>query len=405
MKAGAPANSLTMNPAGAGVVSTPERLAALAEPIRLRLLRLLESHELTVGELAKVLQSPQSTVSRHLKILAQAGWLTRRTAGAATLYQLVLEDLPDEARHIWLAVRAHAITPVQQEDDRCRLEAVLAERRHDSRSFFGQIAGEWDEVRDELFGRGFTTHALLGLLDPDWVIADLGCGAGNASEKLAPIARRIIAVDQSEPMLDAARKRLRAFRNIDFRLGELEALPIDDESVDAGVFFLVLHHVDEPVRALREIRRALKPGGLVLMLDMTSHDRTEYRRLMGHKHLGFGASELKSLVVSSGLEMVRLMPLPRHPDAKGPGLFLAVAKKMNAGRHPGGDESEQLRNKKRPRAEAQNSVHGASPDPKPKISPSTRHRKSASARRSGGIQNHFTSTLLKRELSTHIPIE
>ncbi|MCH8066054.1 MAG: winged helix-turn-helix transcriptional regulator [Chloroflexi bacterium] len=141
-----------------------DRLAALSEMLRLRICRLLERQELSVGEIARVVQLPQSTVSRHLKVLSSAGWLDRRAEGTATMYRLVLDDLEPEARVLWLAVRDQLGGDVQVEDDSRRVEAVVAERRTDSVSFFGRIAGEWDDVRAELFGDEFTTRALLALL-------------------------------------------------------------------------------------------------------------------------------------------------------------------------------------------------------------------------------------------------
>lgn len=308
-------------------LSTAERLAALAEPLRLRLVRLLENRELTVGELSKVLQTPQSTVSRHLKVLSQSGWLTRRAEGTATMYQLLLDDLPRSVRPLWVAVREQAAGPAQADEDDRRLAAVLAERRTDSRSFFGRVAGDWDNVRGELFGHGFTARSLLGLLDPDWVVADLGCGAGNAAEHLAPFVARIIAVDQSEPMLKAAQARLGRYSNIEFRHGDLESLPIEDRSVDAAVTVLVLHHLDEPSAALREMRRALKPGGVAMIVDMVAHDRGDYRRTMGHKHLGFASDEFANTLEDAGFSNIRVLSLPSNPNAKGPGLFLATARR------------------------------------------------------------------------------
>ena len=309
-----------------------DRLSGLADPLRLRITRLLERRELTVGELAKVLQTPQSTMSRNLKTLLQAGWLSRRAEGAATLYQLVLDDLPEPARQVWVAVRGQCGSPAQIKQDERRLQAVLAERRLDSRSFFGRIAGEWDDVRGELFGRGFTPVALLGLLDPSWIVADLGCGTGNAAEHLAPFVRRVIAVDQSEPMLEAARKRLAPCDNIDFRAGDLEALPIEDASVDAAVAVLVLHHLAEPAAALAEVRRIIKPGGVALIVDMLAHEHDEYRRTMGHKHLGFDAGAMRSLLGDAGLTDIRTVPLPSSPDARGPGLQVTTGRRPPNGR-------------------------------------------------------------------------
>jgi ubiquinone/menaquinone biosynthesis C-methylase UbiE/DNA-binding MarR family transcriptional regulator len=310
-------------------------LASLAEPIRLRMLRLLESEELSVGEIAKVVQLPQSTVSRHLKLLADRGWVARRAAGTAAMYRLVLDDLTLDARGVWLAVRPQVDARQDAEEDRRRIAAVLAERRLDSQTFFGQVAGEWDAVRATLFGSDFTARSLLSLIPRGWVIADLGCGTGNVSELLAPHAERVVAIDQSRPMLDAARKRLAGQRNVRFMEGSLEHLPLPNRSIDAAVCALVLHHVQEPVAALREIARVLRPdrgGGVVLTVDMARHERTEYRQMMGHKHLGFTPDALRFMMTEAGLHHPDVARLPIDPAAKGPALLAATGRVKPADR-------------------------------------------------------------------------
>lgn len=301
-------------------------LATLSEPVRLRLLRVLEGDELTVGELAQVLQIPQSTVSRHLKHLAQAGWLVRRQERTATLYRLVLDELRPDARSLWATVRNEvdkSPTPEFDEDAR-RVRSVLAQRMTDSATFFGRVAGEWDELRQALFGSGFTRAALLGLLNPEWEVADLGCGTGNAAEHLAPWVRRVVAVDRSEPMLEAARKRLAGVSNVEFVAGELEELPLGDASVDAAVCALVLHHVEEPGRVLGEMRRVLRPGGAALVIDMGEHDRDEYKRTMGHRKLGFGEAEMTGLLIEAGFGRAAVRHLRPNAEALGPGLIAAT---------------------------------------------------------------------------------
>lgn len=313
-----------------------ERLVALSDSIRLRLLRVLEREEFSVGELAKVLQLPQSTVSRHLKVLADlpggrhrsGGWLQRRSEGTATLYRLVLDDLDTEARALWVAVRdqMHSESPEVSEDAR-RMVAVLAERRTDTQAFFGRVAGEWDTVRDELFGGTFAFHAVLSLLPAHWTVADLGCGTGNISELLAPVVKRVVAIDQSEPMLAAACKRLAGATNVEFVRGDLLALPLDDCSVDAAVSALVMHHLPDPGAAIREMARVIRPGGVALIIDMVSHNRDSYRHTMGHRWLGFDAPAISEMMANAGLVQSRVRVLPSETAAKGPGLFAATAHK------------------------------------------------------------------------------
>lgn len=306
--------------------SLSEILATFAEPTRLRILRVLDREELSVGEAAKVVQLPQSTVSRHLKLLADAGLLVRRSVGTATLYRLLVDDLPEHARPLWLTLRAHVVgTPDAAEDFR-RLASVLAERRVDSQAFFGRVAGEWDSLRTKLFGDGFTAKALLSLCDPRWVVADLGCGTGNAAELLAPHVQRVIAIDQSEPMLDAARKRLAGVANIEFIASGLDRLPLQDGAADVVIAALVLHHLQEPAAALREMKRVLRRGGVVVVIDMLAHTRQEYRTTMGHVHLGFAPEALTALFVEAGLPAPRVVELPVDAEGRGPALFVATAR-------------------------------------------------------------------------------
>ncbi|CAG1001178.1 putative S-adenosylmethionine-dependent methyltransferase [Phycisphaerales bacterium] len=310
-------------------ITLVDRLASLGDPVRLRLLRLVEGQELSVGEIGKVVQLPQSTVSRHLKTLADAGWLARRHEGTATLFSLVPDDLTSDARTLWAAVRGQVDSQDELKEDQKRLRAVLAERRTDSQSFFGRHGGEWDDLRNELFGGRFTSVALLSLIHRDWVIADLGCGTGNAAEFLAPFVERVYAVDQSGPMLTAARQRLERVVNVDFVEAAIETTGLADASVDAAVCVLVLHHVEDPASALGEMRRILRRGrggGKVLIVDMLSHGREEYRRLMGHKHLGFSKDEMTRMMTEAGFVDCLYHELPEEPDAKGPGLFAATGR-------------------------------------------------------------------------------
>jgi ArsR family transcriptional regulator len=306
-----------------------DHMASLADTTRSRILLLLDRRELTVSELCGVMQLPQSTVSRHLKALADAGWVSGRAEGTSNVYTMLREEMDGARRRLWLLVREQiGATPAAAQDQR-RLQTALAERRTKSQEFFTSSAGQWDRVRDELFGDRFHLAAFAALADSRWTVGDLGCGTGLVSAAIAPFVHHVIAVDGSAAMLQAARKRLHGAANIELRRGDLEALPIDDGRLDAATLMLVLHHVAEPARALADVARVLAPGGRVLVVDMLPHDRESYRQQMGHVWLGFSDDHMAALVGDAGFGDVRIVPLPPDPRAKGPGLFVATARRPN----------------------------------------------------------------------------
>ncbi|MEM7622911.1 MAG: metalloregulator ArsR/SmtB family transcription factor [Planctomycetota bacterium] len=308
-------------------------LADIGDPIRLRMLRVLESSELSVGEIARVLQIPQSTASRHLRTLANGSWIVSRPAGTATFYRMVADDVPPLSRSLWATIRGSLATLSGSEADDQRLADVIAQRSHDSMGFFGRVAGEWDAIRQELFGDRFLLHGLLALLPRHWTVADLGCGTGNVTSVLAPHVERVLAVDQSAPMLDAARRRLAIEHpgadGVQFIESSFSDTAISPETVDAAVISLVLHHVPDPATVFGFARRMLRTehgGGVLLLIDMEPHERREYRESMGHAHLGFGRNTLRGLFTDNGFESPTITHIPGEPGSKGPGLFAAVAR-------------------------------------------------------------------------------
>jgi ArsR family transcriptional regulator len=305
-----------------------DHMTALSDPTRCRMLLLLEKHELTVSELCSVLQLPQSTVSRHLKTLADDGWVTSRRDGTSRFYSMPVEDLDAGASRLWPLISEQVTSTRGAEQDERRLRGVLGRRRAKSQEFFASAAGGWDRLRGELFGDEFFLWAVLGLIDPTLVVGDLGCGTGQLSEVVAPHVRRVISVDGSEDMLEAARQRLSGASNVDIRQGELETLPIESGELDVAMLSLVLHYSPEPPRALAEVGRVVRPAGRVLVVDMLPHDREEYQQQMGHVWLGFSESQITRLLGGAGFEHVRVRMLPVDPDAKGPALFAAMGVKQ-----------------------------------------------------------------------------
>lgn len=302
-----------------------QRINALGDATRTRMLRMLEQQELTVAELCTVLQLPQSTVSRHLKILADDRWVVVRREGTSRFYHLALEGLDRSARQLWLLVREEISDWLSLDQDDQRLTAVLDQRQSRSQAYFAGAARQWHQVRSELFGSRFDLLALAGLLDRQWVLGDLGCGTGQLTGTLAPFVEQVVAVDGSRQMLRAGRERWSGLDNVDWRHGSMESLPIVDDELDAAVAMVVLHHVADPKRALSEMRRAVKAGGRVLIVDMTRHDRQEYQQQMGHVWLGFAPEQMTEWLTEVGFAEARWVLLPSDAEARGPGLFAATA--------------------------------------------------------------------------------
>lgn len=301
------------------------RLSSLAEPTRCRMLLVLVEGELSVGELCQVLQLPQSTVSRHLKVLVDHGWLATRRDGTSHYYRFEVEGLEEEPLRLWQAVRESLQPLVEDNGDRGRLATVVAARRGLSQAFFAGGAGTWDALRDELFGASFELAALPALLAPDLELADLACGTGRVAEVLAPFVARVVAIDDSPAMLAAARGRLGRASNVDLREGALEQLPLADQAVDAATLVLALHLAAEPARVLAEAARVLRPAGRLLIVDLVPHEREDLRRQLGHVWLGFDRDRLGRHCTEAGLRLTLYRPLPRSSAASGPALFVALA--------------------------------------------------------------------------------
>lgn len=302
-----------------------DRLSALGDETRTRILVLLERSEFTVSELCSVLQVAQPTVSRHLKTLSSEGWVAARVDGRNRHYRLS-SDLDDPARALWHIVREEIGTHGVYGADAERARAVLDERRVRSAAFFAESAGRWDAMRAELFGSGTGLAPLLGLIDPSWVVGDLGAGTGALTARLAPFAHKVIGVDRSTEMLATARLRLTDVENAELRHGDLESLPLDDGELDLAILALVLYHVADPPAVLREVHRVLAPGGRMLLLDMRPHHRgVTYSEEIGHIWPGFEPERIEAWLSDAGFTSSRVAPLSPEAEATGPLLFLASA--------------------------------------------------------------------------------
>ena len=303
-------------------------MACLSDPTRLRLLRVLDPHELGVAELCDVLQLPQSTVSRHLKLLADERWLRSRRQGTVHLYRMPAAELAPAARKLWALAREQTEPWPAVRQDQLRLSRRLLDRRQASETFFAGAAGQWDRLRDELYGRAFNQQAMLALLPEDAVVADLGCGTGAIAAQLAPWVGQVIGVDSAAAMLKAAARRTEGLKNVDLRRGDLTAIPIDDGACDAAMLVLVLSYVTDAPTVLGEMARILKPGGRAVVVDLLAHDREDFRQQMRQQVAGFKLDQVRTMMAESGFDVTRTLPLPPEADVKGPAMFLASGSKM-----------------------------------------------------------------------------
>ncbi len=281
-------------------------LAAAAEPTRLRLLGLLSEAELTVTELMAILGQSQPRLSRHLKLLVEAGLVERHREGAWVFFFIA----PGGAA---AALVRDILSRLGAEDetrtaDRLRLAEVRRARADQAARYFAAHAADWDELRALHIPEERVEAAIAELAGagPFHAVLDLGTGTGRMLELLAPRASRAVGVDQSPQMLAVARARLEkaGLRNVQLRQGDIYALPVERDSYDLVVIHQVLHYLDDPARAVREAARALRPSGRLLIVDFAPHQLESLREQHAHRRLGFGAEEIASLLQEAGLDVV-----------------------------------------------------------------------------------------------------
>ncbi len=296
----------------------PGLLKLLADPTRLRILAVLEREELSVSELCAVLGMAQSRVSNHLRILRDAELLLERHSGASTHVRLDSNANAAAAR-LWGTLRDDVSTLPEHSADLVRLDALLARRRAKAGDFFDRVAGQWDKIAGAFRTGQGRLRLASHLLPAHFVVADLGCGTGYVGEGLLGVASKLICVDRSEKMLAAAKKRLargRAAMTIEFRRGEVDGLPIEDEEVDGVVAGMVLHHLPRLDGAIAEMFRVLKPGGAAAILELAPHKEAWMRRELSDRHLGLEATDVLSALKRAGFVDVVLDPVDDHYQPK-----------------------------------------------------------------------------------------
>ncbi len=315
-----------------------EALKAMADPLRLRILAVLRREELAVGELAEVLAISQPRVSHHLRMLRAAGMVRVRREGAWTFCSLEAPSPATEGlfRTLEQGFGAQGADP----GDATRLERVLAERRERARSFFDAAAGRWERFEPRFEGSGLRHQALSLLLPDGLVLADIGCGTGYIARELARRARRVILVDPSAAMLERARTALGQSlpAELEFRVGEIERLPLADGEVDGAFANLVLHHVSDLAATLAELGRVIRPGGSLVASDFLPHEAEWLREEQADLRLGLDPGQLAALALKAGfsaaasesaVDRLRVRSRDGH-EALLP-MFVLRARKVGAG--------------------------------------------------------------------------
>jgi len=282
-----------------------DRLQALADSTRLRIVALLRRMELSVGELAQVLGQSQPRVSRHLKILADAGVLERRKEGSWVFLTLGDADLvnplfalidawSDEATQAWFAA------------DAARTDTIRAERAEAASRYFAGHAEVWDQIRSLHVAESDVERAIDRTLGqrPLGTLVDIGTGTGRMIELLAPRATQAIGIDRSSEMLRLARVKLEAAGIASsLRQGDMYALPLADGSADSVIIHQVLHYAHSPAAAIAEAARVLAPEGALLIVDFAAHDREELRATDAHIRLGFEDEAMAAWFAAAGLDL------------------------------------------------------------------------------------------------------
>lgn len=308
--------------------ASPERLAlgdllsglrAAGEDTRLRLLALLAEGELTVSDLTDILGQSQPRISRHLKLMGEAGLLERHREGAWAFFKLAESGAGGALAH-WLVERLDASDPLLAAD-RARLAAVRAARTETAQLYFDRHAADWDRIRSLHASDEAVEQAIRQTVGNESVgsVLDLGTGTGRMLALLAPQARRLTGVDANHAMLAVARANLEAagLRRVELRQGDIHAPPVERDAFDLVVIHQVLHYLDDPARALREAAALLAPGGRILIVDFAPHRLEFLREAHAHRRLGFAHEQMRAWLAEAGLDCEREVDLaPPEADAE-----------------------------------------------------------------------------------------
>ena len=298
------------------MASTINFLRLLADPTRLRLLLLLEQEELSVAELQQILGMGQSRISSHLAQLKRAGVVEDRRAGKNVYYGASENGHDSRRTRIAELTRALARELPETARDRTSLKLVLRKRQDKAREYFDELAGKFG--RRYCPGRSWQAlaHALITLLPP-LTVADLGAGEGTLSQLLAKNARKVIAIDNSPKMVEFGSQlaKKHGFKNLEYRLGDIEDPPIANNSVDLAILSQALHHAIHPQRAIAAAHRLLKRGGRLVILDLLSHRFERARELYADHWLGFSEVQLHQFLEKNSFREIEVSVVAREKQS------------------------------------------------------------------------------------------
>src|SRR5712664_554221 len=299
------------------MTSTINLFRLLADPTRLRLLLLLDEEQLSVAELQKILNMGQSRISSHLAQLKRAGVVTDRRSGKNVYYGATKIAGRNGARgRVKELIEILAREIPETARDRTALKLALRKRQDKAREYFDELAGKFG--RSYVPGRSWRalSHALISLV-PQLTIVDLGAGEGTLSQLLAKSARKVIAIDNSPKMVEFGSQlaKKHGFKNLEYRLGDIEDPPIAKESVDLAILSQALHHAIHPDRAIDAVHRMLKRGGRLVILDLLSHRFEKARELYADHWLGFSEVQLHQLLEKSGFREIEVSVVSREKQS------------------------------------------------------------------------------------------
>lgn len=331
----------------------PTILKAFGEGTRLRILRLISAQELSVKELVDTLGLAQPRVSRHLAVLRRAGLAEVRRESNRVYYRLAEGQARAEAfaGAVWQAIRAHQADEDFFPADLQRLRTVVARRAEQTRAYFDQVATEWDRIKRQHIHDALPFMVVANLVRPHSVAADVGAGTGEMLPELAGLVAKVIGVDSSERMLEACRARVdaQALGNVELRLGDAEDLPLADGECDTVFARMMLHHLADPPGGVREMARAVRQGGKLVLIDLVRHDHDWAREIMADVWLGFTEQQVRRWLAAAGLADVTYSPsaIPspmKQARSRSPGklqAFVAVGTKPHTPAAPDGPHDGQ----------------------------------------------------------------